>query len=163
MPTMLMEPVTAPRSNAHPSRCTLIIPTYNAAGFIAQTVQRLREFVATHPRWVVLFVCDGCCDDTVSRLSAELSPATPALAMHTYQDNRGKGYALRRALNLVRTPYAVYTDVDLAYDPDEALKVLQLLENGADLAGANPVGPARPFLVNTRSFSTHYQRPPLDP
>src|SRR5438093_1035506 len=101
MPRLMTEPLAAPRSGAQPPRCTLVVPTYNAAGFIADTVERLRVFVADHPRWVVLFVCDGCSDDTVARLSAELSPASPSLLLHTYQDNRGKGYALRRALNLV--------------------------------------------------------------
>ncbi len=158
MPRRMMESVAAPRSGAQPPRCTLVVPTYNAAGFIADTVERLRVFVANHPQWVVLFVCDGCSDDTVEKLSTELSLASPSLLLHSYQDNRGKGYALRRALNLVRTPYAVYTDVDLAYDPDEALKVLQLLEDGADLAVANRIDPASRFLINPRDFASIYQR-----
>ena len=70
MPTRTMEPVAAPRTGAPPPRCTLVVPTYNAAGFIAKTVERLREFVADHPQWVVLFVCDGCSDDTVARKRA---------------------------------------------------------------------------------------------
>lgn len=158
MTTLMMEPATAPRIGAQPPRCTLVVPTYNAAGFIVETVERLREFVANHPRWVVLFVCDGCSDDTVTRLSTELSPASPSILLHSYQDNRGKGYALRRALNLVRTPYVVYTDVDLAYDPAEALKVLQLLEDGADLAVANRIDPGSRFLINPRDFASIYQR-----
>jgi len=158
MAALMMGPAVAPRTGAQPARCTLVVPTYNAAGFIAQTVERLREFVANHPQWLVLFVCDGCSDDTVERLSAELSPASPSLVLHTYRDNRGKGYALRRALNLVRTPYVVYTDVDLAYDPDEALKLLQLLEDGADLAVANRVDPGSRFLINPRDFASIYQR-----
>src|SRR5256885_641881 len=92
-----------------------------------------------------------------------MSAASPAIAVHSYEENRGKGYALRRALNLVRTPYAVYTDVDLAYDPDEALKVLQLLEDGADLAGANRVDPASRFLLKPRDLSSILQRPRLSP
>src|SRR5437867_8554697 len=113
MPPTVVELPTVRKTRAQSPRCTLVVPTYNAAGFISQTVARLREFVAHHPRWLVLFVCDGCSDDTVARLSAELSRSSAALSIHSYPYNRGKGYALRRALNLVRTPFAVYTDVDL--------------------------------------------------
>src|SRR3954469_9239910 len=112
MNTALMSPVTSRRSSIQTPRCTLVLPTYNASGFIAQTLQRLREFAANHPQWLVLFICDGCSDDTLARLSAEAESLPPAITVHSYQSNRGKGYALRRALGLVRTPYAVYTDVD---------------------------------------------------
>jgi glycosyltransferase involved in cell wall biosynthesis len=145
-------------AGAETARCTLVVPTYNAASFIAETVRRLAEFVAEHPRWLVLFVCDGCSDDTVAKLSAELAPLSSALTVHSYEQNRGKGHALRRALGLVRTPFVVYTDCDLAYDPDEALRILQLLEDGADLAVANRVDPASRFLISPCDFASIYQR-----
>ena len=151
-------PVARPERSGKMPICTLVVPTYNAENFIAQTVDRLRQFIADHPQWAVLFTCDGCSDNTVARLQEEISRGSAGLSVHSYECNRGKGYALRRALNLVRTPYAVYTDVDLAYDPDEALKVLQLLEDGADLAVANRVDPATRFLISPRDFPTIYQR-----
>jgi dolichyl-phosphate beta-glucosyltransferase len=158
MPATVIELPAARKTRAQPPNCTLVVPTYNAAAFIAQTVGRLREFVANHPGWLVLFACDGCSDDTVERLSAELAASSAALSIHSYPCNRGKGHALRRAMNLVRTPYAVYTDVDLAYDPDEALRLLRLLEDGADLAVANRVDPASRFLISPRDFPSIYQR-----
>src|SRR5882672_3057693 len=158
MPANVIELPTIRKIRAQPPRCTLVVPTYNAASFISETVARLREFVAHHPGWLVLFVCDGCSDDTVPRLAAELSTASAALSIHTYPQNRGKGYALRRALSLVRTPYVVYTDVDLAYHPSESLRVLQLLEDGADLAVANRADPDSRFLISPRDFPSIYQR-----
>src|SRR6185295_9128050 len=153
MPLTLMDEAVS-RHDASTAHCTLVLPTYNAAGFISNSLERLRHFVADHPQWTVLFVCDGCSDDTVARIL----PASHSIAVHSYEQNRGKGYALRRALSLVKTPFVVYTDVDLAYDPDEALKVLRLLEHGADLAVANRVDPASRFLINPCDFPSIYQR-----
>jgi dolichyl-phosphate beta-glucosyltransferase len=144
--------------NLTPCRCTLVIPTYNAANFIDQTLDRLQRFIAQHPDWCVLFVCDGCSDNTLEKLSAAVPKCSTAMQIQSYDLNRGKGYALRRALKLVRTTFMVYTDVDLAYDPTEALKVLELLEAGADVAVANRVDPASRFLISPCDFASIYQR-----
>jgi len=53
---------------------------------------------------------------------------------------------------MAKTPYRVFTDVDLAYDPDEALKILRLLESGADLAVANRASPESLFWRSPRDF-----------
>ena len=49
--------------------------------------------------------------------SSRISP--PRSAWKATDRNRGKGHALRRGLDMATTPYRVYTDVDLAYDPEE--------------------------------------------
>src|SRR5207302_2164715 len=94
------DPADVPATSTEAPRCTLVVPTYNAASFISQTLTRLRAFVADHPHWCVLFMCDGCSDDTVARISAQLEPCFSSIALHSYEHNRGKGYALRRALSL---------------------------------------------------------------
>jgi dolichyl-phosphate beta-glucosyltransferase len=139
-------------------RCTLVVPTYNAAAFIAETVLRLRRFAAENPGWCVLFVCDGCTDGTERLLADALTDDGPTLRVESYAENRGKGYALRRGLSLADTPFRFYTDVDLAYDPDEAVKLLPLLESGADLAMANRANLDSRFVVSPRDFPRIYRR-----
>ncbi len=138
--------------------CTLVVPTYNAADFIETSVLRLRRFVAEHPAWCVLFVCDGCTDGTAEKLSALIAGDGPGIQAEVYTQNRGKGYAVRRGMALAKTAYRFYTDVDLAYDPDEALKLLKLLEAGADLAVVNRASPDSCFLISPRDFPTIYKR-----
>lgn len=137
---------------------TLVVPTYNAIEFIDSTVQRLRRFVREHPNWCVLFVCDGCSDGTANRLSELLSDDEPSMRVESYEVNRGKGYALRLGLSLARTPYRLFTDVDLAYDPDEALKLLPVLESGSDIAVVNRVNPASRYSISPRDFPSIYKR-----
>lgn len=148
-------------ANQSPSgqfRATLILPTYNASAFIRSTVTRLAQFVSSHHDWCVLFVCDGCTDDTVVQLNQLTAHFGPRMRVEAYEKNRGKGYALRRGLNLADTPFKIYTDCDLAYDPDEAIKLLKLLENGADLAVVNRASPESQFLISPRDFPSIYRR-----
>jgi len=139
-------------------RCTLILPTYNAGNFIAQTVDRLRAFQARHPDWCILYVSDGCPNKSAEMLCGLLADAGPEMRLEAYEKNRGKGYALRRGLALATTPYLVYTDVDLAYDPEEAIKILQGMENGADLVVANRASPESQFVISPRDFPNIYKR-----
>ena len=122
-------------------RCTLILPVYNAKNIIVEKVDRLKRFVADHPDWCVLMVVDGCPHGSADALAPLVEGLAPAIRMERYEQNRGKGYALRLGLSQATTPYRIYTDIDLAYDPDEALKILALLEHGADVGVVNRASP----------------------
>jgi len=138
--------------------CTLVVPTYNAADIIDATVARLRRFVLENPVWCVLFVCDGCSDGTPDRLRKLLAGDGGDLSAEIYDVNRGKGFALRRGLDKATTPLLFYTDVDLAYDPDQVLKLRPLLEAGADIAAANRAHPDSVFHISPRDFPRIYKR-----
>jgi dolichyl-phosphate beta-glucosyltransferase len=139
-------------------RCTLVLPTYGAVDFISSTVSRLRQFLDSHPDWCALFVCDGCPDGTAEKLLPLVEHLAPQIRLDHYKTNRGKGYALRRGLNLAKTPYRIYTDVDLAYDPQEAVKIQRLLEAGADVGVVNRASPDSRFLISPNEFPRIYKR-----
>jgi dolichyl-phosphate beta-glucosyltransferase len=138
--------------------CTLVLPAYNAANFIEASVTKLYRFLSQHEDWCVLFVCDGCTDGTVEKLKPLIEDFEPHMRVEAYEKNRGKGYALRRGLSVADTPYKIYTDVDLAYDPEEAVKILKLLEGGADLAVVNRASADSQFLISPRDFPNIYKR-----
>src|SRR5580658_10298208 len=106
--------------------CTLVIPTYNAGSFIAKSVARLSGFLDAQPDFCALFVCDGCKDDTAAQLAA-LIKDQPRMKVHSYEKNRGKGHAVKVGMWRAQTPYRIFTDADLAYAQEEAVKVLALL------------------------------------
>jgi glycosyltransferase involved in cell wall biosynthesis len=137
---------------------TMILPTYNASDFIESTVTRLLRFLAAHEDWCVLFVLDGCTDDTLAKLKPLVEDYSPRMRVESYEKNRGKGYALSRGLNVADTPYKVFTDVDLAYDPEEAVKIQHLLQAGADLAVVNRASADSQFLISPRDFPNIYKR-----
>lgn len=137
--------------------CTLVIPTYNASAFIEKSVARLRTFLDAQAAFCALFVCDGCTDDTVSKLEM-LVKDLPRISMHSYAQNRGKGYAVKRGLSRAQTPYRIFTDADLAYAPEEAIKVLAMLQSGADMVVVNRANPDSRFLISPMDFPNIYKR-----
>lgn len=138
--------------------CTLVVPTYNAAAFLDQTIDRLNIFLEENPRWTVLFVCDGCSDNTTEILAKRLPGANPRMKAEIYTPNHGKGYAVRLGMNLARTPYRIFTDVDLAYDPDESLRLLKSLQDGFDMAVVNRCNPESRYLISPIDFPSIYKR-----
>jgi glycosyltransferase involved in cell wall biosynthesis len=150
--------LSSPDRKGFSPRATLVVPTYNAIAFIDRTVVRLRRFVEQNPDWCVLFVCDGCSDDTPKRLTELLAEDSPLLRVEIYTENHGKGYALRRGLDLADTEYRFFTDVDLAYDPDEAIKLMAVLKQGFDLAVVNRIHADSRYLISPRDFPSIYKR-----
>lgn len=145
-------------SPANQTACTLVLPTYNASSFIADTVSRMDRFLRDHPQFEVMFVCDGCKDNTVAILKNLLPALGDRVKLIAYEQNRGKGYALRTAFSACETPYIIFTDVDLAYEPDDADKLLEVLRNGADLVVVNRASPDSTYQISPRDFSNIYKR-----
>lgn len=137
--------------------CTLVIPTYNAAAFIGKSVVRLSKFLEAQPEFCVLFVCDGCGDDTAAQLES-LVKDQPRMTVLSYTRNRGKGYAVKHGMWRAQTPYRIFTDADLAYAPEEAVKLLALLRAGADMVVVNRAHPDSRFLISPTDFPNIYKR-----
>jgi dolichyl-phosphate beta-glucosyltransferase len=79
---------------------SIIIPAYNEAGRIANTLEEVSAYLETGVRqssgWEVIVVCDGCSDNTAQVVGA-FKDRLP-LRLLAYRDNRGKGYAVRRGV-----------------------------------------------------------------
>lgn len=51
-----------------------------------------------------------------------------------YEQNRGKGYALREGVKVIRTNFIVYTDIDFPYQEDSVIAIAETLLNGTAVA-----------------------------
>lgn len=50
-----------------------------------------------------------------------------------FQENNGKGFALREGFKLSKAEYAIFTDVDFPYEEENLLEMVQKLQEGADI------------------------------
>lgn len=98
--------------------------------------------------WEVILVDDGSTDETPSRVHTEVLPLDKRLRLLTHDRNRGKGAALRTALEHVQGDIVLIQDADLEYDPAEYPVLLQpILDDKADVVyGSRFVG-GRPHRV----------------
>jgi hypothetical protein len=117
---------------------SLILPTYNAGPVLERTWREVEGFLRTGPgNWEILFVCDGCADDSAVRLADWARCWGGRVRVLSYTPNRGKGHAVRRGLEAATGAWRLFTDVDLAYGFEDVLRVADALRAGADLAIAS--------------------------
>lgn len=129
-------------------KLSVIIPAYNEEAIVRDTLFTLSEALfAMQERGAfddheMIFVSDGSTDATASLL-AEAERQYPCLRTCCYEQNRGKGYAVRTGILASTGDYVLYTDCDLAYGTDviEAA-VRQLQDTQADvLIGSRAIHP----------------------
>lgn len=97
-------------------KLTLIIPMYNESHIIQETAKTLSSYMSTHfDSYEILFSNDGSTDG-----SAELVRALelPGVRVTGYQQNQGKGCAVRHAVMEAEGDVILFTDADLAYGTD---------------------------------------------
>jgi dolichyl-phosphate beta-glucosyltransferase len=113
-------------------RLTVVVPAYDEADRIGDTVRRLREglvAVADAGGVEIVVVDDGSADGTT-----DAALAAGATQVVVQPRNRGKGAAVRAGMLAARGRAVAFTDADLAYGPDQVVRVLAAIENGWDVA-----------------------------
>mgnify|MGYP002397932091 CR=1 FL=1 len=95
---------------------TLIIPIFNGAQYISSTCKELSDF-CTNENDIdhVIFVNDGSTDRTKEMLENIKKEYSFSHRVLSYKENKGKGYAIKHALDHTKTDYVGFTDVELPY------------------------------------------------
>ena len=138
---------------------SLIFPTYNAGPVVDQTWREVYRFLhQVGPGWEVLFVCDGCTDGSPELLVELTRELCDRVRIVQYAPNRGKGYAVRRGLEAARGHWRVFTDIDLAYNFEDVLRLAERLRAGADVAIASRLHPESRLLLPPRLQGYAYRR-----
>ena len=113
-----------------PSLLTVVVPVYNEEEYVALSLERALE--APVPEGLsreILAVDDGSRDGSFEVLQ-ELARQHPEIRVLRHPRNRGKGAALRTAIEQARGEYLIIHDADLEYDPRDFVKLLQPLVDG---------------------------------
>jgi dolichyl-phosphate beta-glucosyltransferase len=113
-------------------RVSVVVPALDEADRIAATIEAIRTALTSvddDGGIEVIVVDDGSVDDT-----AEVALAAGADQVVVLPENRGKGAAIRAGMAVARGRVVAFTDADLAYSPDQILRVLAEVEDGWDVA-----------------------------
>ncbi len=147
---------------------TLVIPVYNGAAFLQRTLTTawrwLQQLAANEPaRAVELLVVDDGSGDGTGAVLAEFAAAvtqSPNLQLVVLRNaqNRGKGFALRRAFLHARGEHIVFTDADLTYELDNLEPLLVALRAGADVAYGSRMHEGSVYVVAPGFFRKLYTR-----
>lgn len=113
-----------------PGRLSVIVPAYNEAATIEQT---LRAVAAEGFDAEIIVVDDGSSDGTQA-LVESLTADIPGLRLIQHERNRGKGGAVRTGIAASTGDVVVIQDADLEYNPrDLAVLLTPLFEGQADV------------------------------
>jgi len=111
---------------------SVIIPTYNERENIGILIGQLREMLGARDH-EILVVDDRSPDGTGAAVEA-LAKADPRVRLVVKEKREGIGAALRYGYGLGKKDVLLSLDADLSFSTPEALKLLELIDSGFDLA-----------------------------
>lgn len=110
---------------------SVLMPLFNEEEFVAASIQRVLASPLPPELDLELVVVDDGSTDTSAGIVQELVEQHGGrIRLTRHPVNRGKGAAIRTAIELARGDFAIIHDADLEYDPNEFPKLLRPLLNG---------------------------------
>ena len=121
-------------------KITLIIPMYNEIGIIRDTASTLNGYMSsTFDDYEIIFSDDGSKDGS-AKIVSDLD--LPNVRVVGYEQNHGKGCAIRNGMLAAKGEIVMFTDADLAYGTDVIKRAYDMLKD----ADAN-------MLIGSRNLS----------
>jgi len=106
-------------------RVSFLIPAYNEAATVAEVLERIDALELDRQ---IIVVDDGSTDATAAIVERYAAQHTGVILVR--QANRGKGSAIRRAIQEIDGDIAVIQDADMEYDPAEVPRLIEPIQRG---------------------------------
>ena len=123
-PPLIAERVPSITAFTPAVRLSIIVPAFNEAERLADTVAKLHALFGGYPGYELIIVNDGSADKTLEA-AAGIVASCDNCRLVSYATNRGKGYALRRGFAAARGELVAFLDADGEIDPGELLALLE--------------------------------------
>ena len=111
---------------------SIVIPAFNEAARIGNTIQKVHQFLERFPfPYELIIVDDGSVDETPRIVERN---SFPGLRLLRNPSNHGKGYAVRQGVLASSGDYVLFSDADLSTPIEELEKLMGVaLKEGADV------------------------------
>jgi dolichyl-phosphate beta-glucosyltransferase len=98
------------------TRLSLIIPVYNVATYINESMQKISKWIESRAYNVeVILVNDGSVDNTKVEIENYIQSIDSRLQLISYDNNKGKGFAVKQGMILAKGEFRIFTDADIPY------------------------------------------------
>ncbi|MGD0281807.1 MAG: glycosyltransferase [Dissulfurispiraceae bacterium] len=122
----------------------VILPVFNESRVIESTVQAVKTFAFKNPDYYFLFVDDGSSDDTAEIIRAAIGgQSQPNIAFLHYEQNMGKGHAIKSGFKKVKADALCFIDSDLAYSLDHLNIIKKQLQSSDVVIGSRKISSVR--------------------
>lgn len=114
---------------------SLIVPVFNESRRLAAPLREMGEYLAAQSYSSELVLVDDGSRDGTATLIGEIAPTLPVpVHLLRYEQNRGKGYAIKVGFAAAEGEILVFSDVDLSTPLAELPRFLESLAAGYDFA-----------------------------
>ncbi len=141
-------------------RLSILIPAFQEEKTIAEVLRRVLQ-APTLGFAKEIIVCDDGSRDRTGEEIERIAADHPEVKLVRHPENRGKGAAIRTALEEATGDYVLIQDADLEYDVGDYPAILAEVERGADvvygsrfLKRRRPEGMRLPNYVANRILTT---------
>jgi dolichyl-phosphate beta-glucosyltransferase len=113
---------------------SIVVPAYNESKRLGSTLDRVLAYVNSRQLEAeIIVVNDGSADGTPELVRA-YSRNNEMVRLVENPGNRGKGYSVRHGVLEARGSVILFTDADLSSPIEEMAKLVDAIEEGADIA-----------------------------
>jgi teichuronic acid biosynthesis glycosyltransferase TuaG len=105
---------------------SIIVPVYNAASYIAKTMEMVRQ--QTYHCWELILVDDCSTDDSVAAIKRILADNKGVIRLITKSHNEGAAKARNTGLAAARGRYIAFLDADDVWMPDKLMRELAFMK-----------------------------------
>ena len=114
---------------------SIVVPAFNEGSRIGHALESIRSYASAKSFAIELIVVDDGSRDETPGLLTGFARDFPALRVLRNEQNRGKGYTVRRGVLEAQGTFVAFTDADLSAPIEEVDHLLLALESsGADAA-----------------------------
>lgn len=117
---------------------SLVIPCYNEGQKLVKNITTIRDYMFEHNKgcsYEIIIVNDGSKDNTLN-ICNKLSKEFNNVFVVTYDNNKGKGYAVKQGISNSKGDYVMFMDADLSTDLSAIRESLKELKNNYIVVGS---------------------------
>jgi len=125
--------VGGPPRQSQIMKLSILMPVYNERTVVEPCVSQVLTAPLPENLERELVIVDDCSTDGTFAILERLAAAFPQIRLYRHEQNRGKGAAVRTAIEKASGDFSLVQDADLEYDPSEYPRLLRpLLDGHAD-------------------------------
>lgn len=114
-------------------KLSILVPVYNERAVVERSLAQVMSAPLPEDMERELIIVDDCSTDGTSAILDRVAASEPRIRLFRHPKNRGKGAAVRTAIQHASGDFCIVQDADLEYDPSEYPRLLKpLLDGHAD-------------------------------
>ncbi len=115
-----------------PPKLSIVVPAFNEAARLEQSLRKIVEYLRERREASEVLVVDDGSQDNTAAIAREVAGESAPVSVRVirYDENRGKGYAVRLGLLEAQANVVLFSDADLSTPITETPRLIDPIRNG---------------------------------